>query len=61
MLSPPFLKDCGDLFQGLLLTNQVGNTAGINNEAANSMMQRFWDSAMALTPDDDEETRRLRP
>ncbi|XP_009793090.1 CBS domain-containing protein CBSCBSPB1 [Nicotiana tabacum] len=35
----------------------VGNTAGINNEAANSMMQRFWDSAMALTPDDDEETR----
>ncbi|MCE3051756.1 CBS domain-containing protein cbscbspb4 [Datura stramonium] len=35
----------------------VGNTAGVNNEAANTMMQRFWDSAMALTPDDDEETR----
>ncbi|CAN4085351.1 unnamed protein product [Withania somnifera] len=35
----------------------VGNTAGMNNEAANTMMQRFWDSAMALTPDDDEETR----
>ncbi|XP_061340199.1 CBS domain-containing protein CBSCBSPB1 isoform X2 [Gastrolobium bilobum] len=29
-----------------------------NNEAATSMMQRFWDSAMALTPnDDDDETR----
>jgi len=39
----------------------VGNAAGVNNEAANSMMQRFWDSAMALTPDDDDETRRLRP
>ncbi|XP_059304150.1 CBS domain-containing protein CBSCBSPB5-like [Lycium ferocissimum] len=35
----------------------VGNTAGANNEAANTMMQNFWDSAMALTPDDDEETR----
>ncbi|XP_055830371.1 CBS domain-containing protein CBSCBSPB5-like [Solanum dulcamara] len=35
----------------------VGNSAGVNNEAANSMMQRFWDSAMALTPDDDDETR----
>ncbi|PHU05211.1 CBS domain-containing protein CBSCBSPB1 [Capsicum chinense] len=35
----------------------VGNTGGVNNEAANSMMQKFWDSAMALTPEDDEETR----
>lgn len=35
----------------------VGQNAGANNEATNSMMQRFWDSAMALTPDDDEETR----
>ncbi|XP_016450564.1 CBS domain-containing protein CBSCBSPB1 [Nicotiana tabacum] len=34
----------------------VGNAAGANNEAANTMMQKFWDSAMALTPDDDEET-----
>ncbi|KAK2445324.1 CBS domain-containing protein cbscbspb1 [Trifolium repens] len=33
--------------------SQVGN-----NDAANSMMQRFWDSAMALPPiDDDDETR----
>ncbi|CAI9113094.1 OLC1v1013632C2 [Oldenlandia corymbosa var. corymbosa] len=37
----------------------VGNTAGVSTEAANTMMQKFWDSAMALTPDDDEETRRL--
>ena len=44
-------------FQYLLL-NQVGNTAGINSEAANTMMQNFWDSAMAFTPDEDEETRR---
>ncbi|KZV44545.1 hypothetical protein F511_17451 [Dorcoceras hygrometricum] len=35
----------------------VGNTAGVNNEAANNLMQRFWDSAMALTPDDEDETR----
>ncbi|GAA0163972.1 kinase modulator [Lithospermum erythrorhizon] len=35
----------------------VGSTAGVNNEAANSMMQKFWDSAMALSPDDGDETR----
>ncbi|KAL8097859.1 CBS domain-containing protein CBSCBSPB5-like [Apium graveolens] len=36
----------------------VGNAAGVNNEAASSMMQKFWDSAMALSPiDDDDETR----
>ncbi|VFQ61688.1 unnamed protein product [Cuscuta campestris] len=34
----------------------VGNTAGVNEEAANTMMQKFWDSAMALPPNDDEET-----
>ncbi|KAL3015525.1 hypothetical protein AAZX31_06G161300 [Glycine max] len=35
--------------------NQVGN-----NEAATTLMQRFWYSAMALTPnDDDDDTRRL--
>ncbi|KAF5732225.1 CBS domain-containing protein CBSCBSPB1 [Tripterygium wilfordii] len=35
----------------------VGNTGGLNNEAANTMMQKFWDSAMALSHnDDDEET-----
>ncbi|XP_058731944.1 CBS domain-containing protein CBSCBSPB1-like isoform X2 [Vicia villosa] len=35
--------------------SQAGNTANLNNEAANSMIQKFWDSAMALTPNDDEE------
>lgn len=48
-----------DHFTSLLLFKQAGNTAEVNNEATNSMMQKFWDSAMALTPDDDEETRRL--
>lgn len=56
---------CGSILinhlTSLLLFKQVGNTAEVNNEAANSMMQKFWDSAMALTPDDDEETRRLWP
>ncbi|XP_071742517.1 CBS domain-containing protein CBSCBSPB1-like [Rutidosis leptorrhynchoides] len=36
----------------------VGNTAGIDNEAASSMMQKFWDSAMAITPvEEDDEIR----
>ncbi|XP_057988583.1 CBS domain-containing protein CBSCBSPB1 isoform X2 [Hevea brasiliensis] len=36
----------------------VGSTAGVNNEAASTMMQKFWDSAMALSPnEDDEDTR----
>ncbi|PIN22386.1 hypothetical protein CDL12_04892 [Handroanthus impetiginosus] len=35
----------------------VGNTAGVNSEAANTMMQKFWDSAMDLAPDDEDETR----
>lgn len=38
----------------------MGNAAGVNNEAASSLMQKFWDSAMALNPiDDEDETRRL--
>ncbi|XP_022640050.1 CBS domain-containing protein CBSCBSPB5 isoform X2 [Vigna radiata var. radiata] len=39
--------------------SQVGNSAGFNNEAANSMIQKFWDSAMALVPngeDDDSQS-----
>lgn len=32
----------------------VGSTAGVSNEAASNMMQEFWDSAMALTPDDED-------
>ncbi|KAL6576328.1 CBS domain-containing protein cbscbspb1 [Orobanche hederae] len=35
----------------------VGSTAGVNSEAANTMMQKFWDSALELTPDDEDETR----
>ncbi|XP_007038001.2 PREDICTED: CBS domain-containing protein CBSCBSPB5 isoform X1 [Theobroma cacao] len=38
--------------------SQVGSTSGINNEATTTMMQKFWDSAMALPPnEDDDETR----
>ncbi|KAL0429616.1 UNVERIFIED_CONTAM: CBS domain-containing protein CBSCBSPB1 [Sesamum radiatum] len=35
----------------------VGSTAGVSGEAANMMMQNFWDSAMALTTDYEDETR----
>ncbi|KAG6404156.1 hypothetical protein SASPL_136396 [Salvia splendens] len=35
----------------------VGSTAAVNGEATNTMLQKFWDSAMELTPDDDDETR----
>ncbi|XP_011083643.1 CBS domain-containing protein CBSCBSPB1 isoform X2 [Sesamum indicum] len=35
----------------------VGSTAGVSSEAANMMMQNFWDSAMALTTDYEDETR----
>ncbi|KAL7114508.1 hypothetical protein ACP275_04G125800 [Erythranthe tilingii] len=34
----------------------VGSSGGGNSESANMLMQSFWDSAMALTPDDEEET-----
>ncbi|XP_055828412.1 CBS domain-containing protein CBSCBSPB5-like isoform X1 [Solanum dulcamara] len=37
----------------------VGNTSGVNNEVANTRMQKFWDSAMELSPDDDEDTRSI--
>lgn len=41
--------------------NQAGNTANLNNEATNSMIQKFWDSTMTLTQndDDDEDSNRL--
>ncbi|XP_042063431.1 CBS domain-containing protein CBSCBSPB5-like [Salvia splendens] len=35
---------------------QVGS-AGYSNEGASSMIQSFWDSAMALGPEDDDENR----
>ncbi|XVF31912.1 hypothetical protein REPUB_Repub17cG0035500 [Reevesia pubescens] len=38
--------------------SQVGSTSVMNNEAATTMMQKFWDSAMALPPnEDDDETQ----
>lgn len=36
----------------------VGSSAGVNNEAASTMMQKFWDTAMAASPTDDEEEAR---
>ncbi|KAJ6869249.1 hypothetical protein NC651_034107 [Populus alba x Populus x berolinensis] len=36
----------------------VGSAAAANNETANTMMQKFWDSAMALSPNDDNEEAR---
>ncbi|XP_028765088.1 CBS domain-containing protein CBSCBSPB5 isoform X1 [Neltuma alba] len=39
-------------------SQQVGNSGSFNTEAASTLMQKFWDSAMALTPnDDDDDTR----
>ncbi|MBA0859068.1 hypothetical protein Goshw_002961 [Gossypium schwendimanii] len=36
----------------------VGSTSGINNEATTTMMQRFWDSAIALPPNEDDDEAR---
>lgn len=36
----------------------VGNATGANNETATTMMQKFWDSAMAMSPNDDEDETR---
>ncbi|KAL1364466.1 hypothetical protein AAHE18_03G220100 [Arachis hypogaea] len=39
---------------------QVGNTANLNTEAADSMIQKFWDSAISLSSpndDDDDDSR----
>ncbi|XP_052183856.1 CBS domain-containing protein CBSCBSPB5-like isoform X2 [Diospyros lotus] len=36
----------------------VGSAAGMSNEATNSMMQKFWDSAVELSAADDEEDNR---
>ncbi|KAK8617053.1 hypothetical protein V6N13_117022 [Hibiscus sabdariffa] len=38
--------------------SQVGKNFAINNEAATTMVQKFWNSAMALSPiEDEDETR----
>jgi CBS domain-containing protein len=38
----------------------VGSSAGVNNEVANSMMHKFWDSAMAYSHVDDDEDEESR-
>ncbi|KAK1407174.1 hypothetical protein QVD17_38787 [Tagetes erecta] len=38
----------------------VGNATGASNEGGSSMMQTFWDSAMELTPVDDEDEDETR-
>lgn len=37
---------------------KVENSSGAVNEMANTMMQKFWDSALALEPPDDYDTQR---
>ncbi|KAJ8772400.1 hypothetical protein K2173_027577 [Erythroxylum novogranatense] len=36
----------------------VGNSGGVNNEAASLMLQKFWDSAMTLSPHEDDDDSR---
>ncbi|KAJ6374525.1 hypothetical protein OIU78_030103 [Salix suchowensis] len=36
----------------------AGSAAAANNETANTMMQKFWDSTMALGPNDDDDEAR---
>ncbi|CAN1216141.1 CBS domain-containing protein CBSCBSPB3 [Linum perenne] len=38
--------------------SMVENNSGAVNDMANSMMQKFWDSALALEPPDDFDTQR---
>ncbi|KAI7989726.1 CBS domain-containing protein CBSCBSPB5 [Camellia lanceoleosa] len=33
----------------------VGSNAGVSNDSSPNMMQKFWDSAMALSPDKEED------
>ncbi|KAF5939208.1 hypothetical protein HYC85_023467 [Camellia sinensis] len=33
----------------------VGSNAGVSNDSSPNMMQKFWDSAMALSPDEEED------
>ncbi|KAL7161126.1 hypothetical protein ACSBR2_041728 [Camellia fascicularis] len=34
---------------------KVGSNAGVSNNSSPNMMQKFWDSAMALSPDEEED------
>ncbi|KAK8693015.1 hypothetical protein V6N13_070614 [Hibiscus sabdariffa] len=38
--------------------SQVGSASGINNETSTTMMQRFWDSALALPPNEVDDDAR---
>ncbi|XP_028080977.1 CBS domain-containing protein CBSCBSPB5-like, partial [Camellia sinensis] len=35
----------------------VGSNAGVSNDSSPTMMQKFWDSAMALSPDEEEDAK----
>jgi hypothetical protein len=37
---------------------KVESSSGAVNDAASTMMQKFWDSALALEPADDYDTQR---
>ena len=37
---------------------KVESSSGAVNDVANTMMQKFWDSALALEPADDYDTQR---
>jgi hypothetical protein len=37
---------------------KVESSSGAVNDAASTMMQKFWDSALALEPPDDYDTQR---
>ncbi|THG19978.1 hypothetical protein TEA_001618 [Camellia sinensis var. sinensis] len=34
---------------------EVGSNVGVSNDSSPNMMQKFWDSAMALSPDEEED------
>lgn len=44
--------------QYLSLILQVENSSGAVNDATNTVMQKFWDSALNLEPPDDYDTQR---
>ncbi|GKF21293.1 hypothetical protein Tco_0069931, partial [Tanacetum coccineum] len=50
ILQNVYMKPLRRVGEPLLL---VGSTAGTDNNVASSMMQKFWDSAMAAPPADD--------
>ncbi|KAK9733091.1 hypothetical protein RND81_04G042700 [Saponaria officinalis] len=47
------VKSCG---RSRMESFRVESSSGAMNEMANSMMQKFWDSALALEPPDDTDS-----